>query len=252
MAVRVLTTPPPDLRAAGVPGALAEVVERAMARDPSDRFPSAAAMRDALKALDLAALDQTERRATVDRPVTGRIPAARPGPTIDMAAAREVTAPTSLVGPAPTLDISAGSDVTGRMPVVPPAPTLDMAVGTTTAPLPGERTAARPRPTPPTGGRSRRDAGRVLAILALLVLLTGAAVAVLANLEQEGSRGRSSGAPPATVAPHHPRTTAPDTTAAETTGPPEVVTTAPEVPTTTAPPPQGTVSAVQAVRDYYA
>jgi hypothetical protein len=225
LAVRVLTTPPPDLQAAGVPGALAEVVGRAMARDPADRYPSAVAMRDALSGLDLGAPDQAARRAAVERQVTGRISAVRPGSTLDALAEREVTE---------------------RPPVVGPASTLDMAAETTTAPFPGERTAARPRSTPPTGPARR---GRVLAILALLVLLTGAAVVVL---DQEGRPERSSEVPAATVETAPPETTAPETTAAETTRPPEVVTTATETPTTTAPPTEETVSAVQAVRDYYA
>ena len=68
LAVRVLTTAPPDLRAEGVPVALAEVVERAMAREVTDRHPSAAALRDALEALDLdQAPDPRCRRSTPRR-----------------------------------------------------------------------------------------------------------------------------------------------------------------------------------------
>ncbi|MET0729499.1 MAG: serine/threonine-protein kinase [Acidimicrobiales bacterium] len=53
LAVRVLSDDPPDLRAAGVPSALADVVERAMARDPAERYATAAELRDALDAVDL-------------------------------------------------------------------------------------------------------------------------------------------------------------------------------------------------------
>ena len=57
------------------PSALAEVVERAMAREPADRYPSAAALRDALTALDLGAPDQDgvpERPVGSDAPTTDR------------------------------------------------------------------------------------------------------------------------------------------------------------------------------------
>ena len=57
MAVRVLSTDPPDLRDDGVPAELAALVERAMARNVSERFPTAAALRDALAAVDLDRLD---------------------------------------------------------------------------------------------------------------------------------------------------------------------------------------------------
>jgi serine/threonine protein kinase len=57
MAMRIVEEDPPGLGAAGVPRPLAAVVERAMAKDPKARFPSAAALRDALDGLDLAAPD---------------------------------------------------------------------------------------------------------------------------------------------------------------------------------------------------
>ena len=74
---RILRDPVPDLRARGVPGALAEVVERLMAKEPGDRPTSAA---------DTAALLQAVQRATgrsVTRPViegarTAHLPKAAP------------------------------------------------------------------------------------------------------------------------------------------------------------------------------
>jgi serine/threonine-protein kinase len=60
-AVARLTTAPPrlgDVRA-GIPPGLAHVAERAMARDPQDRWPNAAAMRDALTPFRVAAPDRT-------------------------------------------------------------------------------------------------------------------------------------------------------------------------------------------------
>jgi hypothetical protein len=55
MAMKIVSDEAPDLRAHGVPPTLAAVVERAMAKEPGDRFPSAAAFRDALDGVDLAA-----------------------------------------------------------------------------------------------------------------------------------------------------------------------------------------------------
>ena len=53
LAVRVMTADPPDLRGAGVPEGLGAVIERAMARDPAERYPSAVALRRALDDLVL-------------------------------------------------------------------------------------------------------------------------------------------------------------------------------------------------------
>ena len=55
LAIRVMSAEPPDLRAAGVPAALVEVIERAMAREPQDRYGSAAELRQALDEVDLEA-----------------------------------------------------------------------------------------------------------------------------------------------------------------------------------------------------
>src|SRR5688572_6639261 len=66
LAVRVMTADPPDLRAAGVPAELADVIDRAMARDPAERYPSAEALR---RALDDLALDAGPETAVTAVPV---------------------------------------------------------------------------------------------------------------------------------------------------------------------------------------
>lgn len=51
MAVRIIGDEAPDLRASGVPAGVAAVIERAMAKRPGDRYPSAAALRQALQGI---------------------------------------------------------------------------------------------------------------------------------------------------------------------------------------------------------
>ena len=82
-AMRIMSEQPPDLRRAGVPEALAVVVERAMAKDPADRYPSAAALRDALQSIDLAngAGIGPPTDATVAVPLPGPAPRPTPPPT---------------------------------------------------------------------------------------------------------------------------------------------------------------------------
>ncbi|MFD4368035.1 protein kinase [Rhodococcus sp. NPDC058521] len=49
--LRITTEPIPDLREDGVPDSLSAAIERAMAENPSDRFPTAAAFGEALRAI---------------------------------------------------------------------------------------------------------------------------------------------------------------------------------------------------------
>jgi len=103
---RILREPVPDLRAKGVPGELAEVVERLMAKEPGDRPASAA---------DTAALLQAVQRATgrsVTRPViegarTAHLPKAAPGPAPE-AATSVVTAARGPGGSAATTTTQPG------------------------------------------------------------------------------------------------------------------------------------------------
>jgi hypothetical protein len=51
---RVLTEPPPDLKATGVPAQLADVIARGMAKDPAQRFDGAAELGQALRNVQVA------------------------------------------------------------------------------------------------------------------------------------------------------------------------------------------------------
>lgn len=63
-----LTTEPlrPRQVRAGIPRAVEDIVLRAMARRPDDRFPSAGAMRAALLRLDLSRLDEVEHTSSIE------------------------------------------------------------------------------------------------------------------------------------------------------------------------------------------
>ena len=91
VAVRVLSADPPDLREAGVPDALASVIERAMARDVAQRYQTAAELRDAFEALDLAgpAVDAT----AITPATTVMAPVPPPSPP--------ATAPSAVAAPTP-------------------------------------------------------------------------------------------------------------------------------------------------------
>ena len=95
---RILTEAPPDLRRRGVPADVCAVVERALARDPADRFATAEDLGRALQAVQqahdltpthlvfsLTALDQAGsgiagRRASPGRPASPSARRARPHP----------------------------------------------------------------------------------------------------------------------------------------------------------------------------
>jgi len=72
-AMRVLSDEPAPLKAAGVPAALAAIVERAMAKDPAHRYPTADALRHALESVDLGIAKRPTAVATAL--ATERIPA---------------------------------------------------------------------------------------------------------------------------------------------------------------------------------
>lgn len=75
---RIATEPVPDLRTRGVPDAVASAIERAMAKDPAERFADATVMADALRRAAEGGGAATVLRADLPSP-PGRAGADRPG-----------------------------------------------------------------------------------------------------------------------------------------------------------------------------
>jgi tRNA A-37 threonylcarbamoyl transferase component Bud32 len=89
-----MTRPAPRLAdvCAGLPAELTRVVDRALAFEPDDRFPSASALRDALAGLS-SLLEQRASAVTLDAPLDVRELA---GPAATTAAARTSSTPAAL------------------------------------------------------------------------------------------------------------------------------------------------------------
>jgi hypothetical protein len=98
-AMRVLSDEPAPLKAAGLPAALAAVVERAMAKDPAHRYPTAHALRHALETVDLGTA--TRKRPTAAAAATELVRALE---TVDLGSAmrNRPTAAVTPVGTEPT------------------------------------------------------------------------------------------------------------------------------------------------------
>ncbi len=84
---RVTSAPLPDLRVAGVPDPVAQVIERATAKAPQHRYQTAVELGRAWQAAEAACgwpltpLDVSEAEATVVRPA-GPVPTSMPAPTV--------------------------------------------------------------------------------------------------------------------------------------------------------------------------
>lgn len=138
---RVLSEPPPDLRAFGVPGPLADVIDRAMAKDPDQRFESARAFGQALReaqgamglaptsiplALEVGGHADSGETIVVAAPVDA-IESSMPA---DLPDATVTSVPTPLSGPAPTAPSPAAASGAWRIWV---AVVLVLVVGAGTA-----------------------------------------------------------------------------------------------------------------------
>jgi serine/threonine-protein kinase len=163
-AVARLTTEPPALNSqrADVPEALGAIVDRSIARDPADRIPSAAALRDALVAENPAAAPGTLTAARVAE-------AGSPGPRGP--------------GPAPAHAHTTPVDPTeARVAVADNPPTQEQ-----------QRVV-----TPPRGGR----AGRTVLLVALVIAaLVGSFFAVQAIRDNDSGGGGGGNGGSETVTP---------------------------------------------------
>lgn len=152
--LRVTNDPVPDLRAYGVPETMARLVERAMAKDPSERPESAAELGRALQEAQRdAGLSITDMRL---RPVPGEAAASPPEPAL------------ALLDPGETVNVG------------PPQPPRTP---------PAETDSGAPPPAPPRSSR-----WRVVVAGALVALAAGVAVWATASGGDDGASGRSGSA----------------------------------------------------------
>lgn len=138
--MRTVTDPVPDLRPRGVPGALAEVVERAMAKEPGARHASALALGEALQAVQQGAV----------QPVTPlRLPAAQSGSPRDALPALPVEVPVEALA---TM-ADAGVPAPQLTPTPPTRSSLDPAPSAASSPSSAVRASpltAQPSSAPPS------------------------------------------------------------------------------------------------------
>lgn len=220
--LRAIRDPLPDLRARGVPEAVATAIETACAKEPDRRFPSAAAFG--------AALQQAQGR------LGDRVTPMDTRATIPATTAFAAAAPAGGVPPGPG----------AAVPVLPAG---------SAPPVPADPVAAAPGHAP--GGDRRRLAAVLGVLLAALAALVGVAVWRLVD-DDGASPSSSTSAVPATAttapvstassaattvstspAPISTASTAPTTTASTTTAP---TTTAPTTTASTTPAPSTTAA----------
>jgi serine/threonine-protein kinase PknK len=218
---RVLTQPPPSLVEHGVPVPLAEVVGRAMARDPERRQGSAAELRRELDAVAdrlSASPTASHEQPTVNTPLLD----AGAATAVAAAAAPQVHSPPPERGPS------------RQHAVVKPARAV------------GPPPPVAPTPATPTASRQSRRALLPIALVAALALLAVAAWAVLrdgSGADDTETAAPTTSAPATTPAPATPApTTAVPTTAAPTTAAPPS-TSSPTTAASSNPPPADIASA---------
>ena len=181
---RVLAEPPPDLRAVGVPPALAEVIDRAMAKDPAQRYGTAAELGQALRGVQQA----------LGVPVTPLPVALEAGTEAD-----------------------AGETVVVAAPIVAPLSTTPKDLPPTPAP---QAFPAAPPPQPSAAKGSGK--GWAWALVALIVVAGGVVAFALTRGDDDGPQVTPETFGPATTETTAPTTTTtPPTT---TTTPPTTTT----------------------------
>lgn len=178
---RILTDPPPDIRHLGVPDQMCRVLERAMAKDPTQRQASA---------LEFGRDLQAARRAAGLEGGKLTVPSSVDAPSDDSGIAF-VAAPSQVLCQVCHAELVPGADTcascgtaVGGVPVtsgaqtaplVPPSPYAQAQMGV------GQVT---PTPTPTSSGRSK---GALLALVAVLVLVVGIVAGIA--LTRGGSDG---------------------------------------------------------------
>jgi Protein kinase domain/Bacterial Ig domain len=240
MLTRVLTAPVPDLRPLGVPDSVAVVLERAMAKDPADRYQSARDFREALEhaaraeGLSLPVLTTAAGTAAattivgqfiappvfVDPPVGATV-----HQTVDATPAAYESIDSETVHVAPSSPAPASDETIVGAPLVPVAPiagaaaiagsnSQDMTMAGVTSPF---ATSKQPIDSVETG-RPKRNRGLVMAaIIAAVVLLAGGIAAALVVSGGNDSNTK------VTVGERHSNKRVPG---ADTTPPPLAITTA--------------------------
>jgi Protein kinase domain len=183
---RVLTEPPPDLKAVGVPAQLADVIDRGMAKDPAQRFATAREFGQALRTVQVA----------LGLPPTPLPVALEAGAEADAGETVVVAAPV-----APVLT-STPKDLPPPPPPRPVAPVV------------------QPQPTPAPASSGKGWAW----LLVVLVLVAGGLVAYLLTRDgdDDGRASEQLGPPPETTEATT-TTTAPTTTTTPPTTTTEVV-----------------------------
>jgi serine/threonine-protein kinase len=174
-----LTAPPPVLsrERPGLPVALDAVVARGMAKNPADRYPTAAAFAEAV------------RGALVT-------PTPAPAPPIPT---WQKTLP-GPVAPMPTLRAQHGMSAPPTPPRPMPAPTH---VGSPTGPYPGPPTGPRPLTGPAPSPPPKSQRGRWIALCGALagVVVVALLITYLVTKDKTTQTGSPSPTPPVTVTP---------------------------------------------------
>jgi serine/threonine protein kinase/beta-lactam-binding protein with PASTA domain len=211
---RILTERPPDLRARGVPGDVCDVVERALAKDPADRYASAEELGRALQAVqrahDMSPTSLVFSLTALDQ--AGAITGGLPG----LPAATTPTPTGSPLGPSWLDRIRAASPSWTPPPTTPPPAEVPELLQATPTPTPTEV----PAPAPELDGppRVRRRLPVVGAAAAAAVLGVAALIWSLAGSGDEGTSSTTlvSAVETGTTAPTG--TTGPTATASAPTG----------------------------------
>ena len=178
---------PPRERFPDLPRGIDEVVNRALAKDPDDRYPSAGDLATAVVAATKGtAVAQPEQSVAAGRAAPP--PAPSPPPPGETAAARPSMPAPAPPPPQPTR--GAPPPTRGAPPPAPPrAPTPTPAIGT--PPPPG----ARPPGAPPPAKKSSRRRGLIAGVAVVAVLGVGAgalfATGVIGGSDDEPSSGPS-------------------------------------------------------------